>query len=167
MVRELMTLFQAYNKGNITDRVRKLNSIYHTRLSNGSLNKIENWLEENGDKFENRVRRKGDYNVVMELVSCEGKKNSSWFIFSTKYCGFINPEVYPIYDSLIAVVLERLNADSAFYSTEPLSLEKTVKNKCDYDKFVGVIDSFKNEFHLKGCSYKEIDKFLWLVGKNI
>ena len=39
--------------------------------------------------------------------------------------------------------------------------------RCDYVSVKKVIDDFKNLPKLKECTYREIDKSLWVVGKNI
>ncbi len=162
--KELIRLFSIFDENEIEHRVRRLNADYHTRLWEDHIACIVDFLKESGLSFENRVKA-GEITAVHDLATCGGK---NWFVFTTKYCSFVNPNYYPIYDALIAGVLERFQEMNQFYNTEEsLNLEKLVRDPCDYELFKGIIGKFMNAYNLQGCSYKELDKFLWLVGKNL
>lgn len=75
---------------------------------------------------------------------------------------------YPIYDSQVnkALTWFKKNGDRGFYSKSYLCLEKK-RQGCDYKGFRGVIEEYKKCYELDEVSNKELDKFLWIVGKNM
>lgn len=166
---ELKSLFASEPTAEIiSNRVHRLNAIYHTRLGGDQMEVLVSQLQGAGHVFEDRIKS-GDSDVI-EIIARYGGRN--WFVFATKYCSFVKPEFYPIYDGLIGSVLEKFEEKLHFIkskevkSKKPLKLER-YRNKCDYVSIKTVIDDFKNLPKLKGCTYRDIDKFLWLVGKNM
>ena len=101
---ELIRLFSDHSvdKDIIEMRVRRLNALYHTRLRNGQITSLTEYLSSQGSDFEKRILTSAT-DVVNQIAQCGGK---NWFVFATKYCSFVNSEKYPIYDSLVVKALE-------------------------------------------------------------
>ena len=161
---ELRDLFRANNSltNEIIDlRVRRLNALYHTHLWEGHIKNIVQFLTQGGNAFEQQIRS-GEVSVVGKLANI-GNRNC--FVFATKYCSFVNPKEYPIYDSFVANVLLHFHEENPLIENERISFER-IRMDCDYSRFKEIVDVFKNQYKLNNCDYKELDKFLWLVGKN-
>lgn len=107
--------------------------------------------------FDNRLRQ-GDDSLVKEIAEVDGRNNYS---FATKYCSHHQPTLYPIYDRYVADVLDALRRQypAAFSFTHKEELK-------DYSVFRKAIDSIRKEFGLDAYSYKDIDRYLWLLGKE-
>lgn len=160
-LKDLFSSDHALTEERISLRVVRLNALYHIHLWDIHIADIVEFLKQ-GEciKFENRILG-GDLDAVKELAE---RDNRNCFVFATKYCSFANPEIYPIYDSLVASVL------MYFHKMNPLVNGKLdfeeIRQNCDYRSFKSIVDEFKMQYGLERCSYKEIDQFLWLVGKN-
>ena len=76
-----------------------------------------------------------------------------YFSFATKYCSWHNLTAYPIYDSFVAKSL-------AYYGTVVGDLREVGNLKASIDKLV-------SRDNLAGFTYKQLDKFLWLRGKEL
>ena len=161
---ELKELFEDHNKlmeDTISLRVRRLNALYHTHLWKKHITEIVRFLHKTGIDFEKRILS-GDLAVIKELAD---RKDRNCFVFATKYCSFVNPDEYPIFDSLVGKVLKH------FHERKPLvegalDCEK-IRLNYEYEKYKELINEFRTQYGLEDCPYKEIDKFLWLVGKNV
>ena len=161
---ELKELFEDHRKLTediISSRVRRLNALYHTHLWEKHITEIVRFLHKTSIDFENRILS-GDLAVIKELAD---RKDRNCFVFATKYCSFVNPKEYPIFDSLVGKVLKH------FHERKPLMDGalgcEGIRLKFEYEKYKEVINEFRTQYGLEKCSYKEIDKFLWLVGKNV
>lgn len=86
-------------------------------------------------------------------------KERNFYSFATKYCSHHKPDVYPIYDRYVDKVLRYLRNTYQFSDFINDELK-------DYKRFVEIIDDFKSFFGLNEFSYKKIDRYLWLVGKE-
>ena len=106
---------------------------------------------------------KRDTSIVDEMVA-EVKRitGRSAYSFATKYCSHHKPELYPIYDSYVDILLR-------YYR------DHNTKGFCFADKDLQHYASFcKVEQRFAECyglnlpefTAKEIDKFLWQVGKK-
>ena len=149
----------------IPSRVTTLNAHYHTRLHGNTTKAIIEYLKQHGPELEQKLRDSNfpDYSIAGAIASCEGHNN---FSFATKYCSFVNPDVYPIFDNQVCRVLNFFQRRDGFYKNRWLRLED-VRQECDYQEFVKIIDAYKAHYKLGSCTYREIDKFLWLVGVNV
>lgn len=108
-------------------------------------------------KIEARLA-KGDVSLVDELqnVNIQGK-NHKFYSFASKYCSHHNPKDFPIYDNYVAKILRHFRDVNKFIKRKDL---KTYKN------FVETLDCFTKYYGLEGFSRKEIDRYLWLLGKH-
>ncbi len=92
----------------------------------------------------------------IQKVSIRGVERH-FYSFASKYCSHHNPDDYPIYDSYVDEVLR-------YFFKEELSLKND--DLKDYDKFKSVILAFKKKFSLQNYTFKEIDRYLWQLGKE-
>ena len=118
------------------------------------------FLSSEGSRIENKIKD-GNVDVVEQIARCGGEK---WFAFATKYCSFVNPGEYPIYDSLVTKPLVEFNKQNTF-TDEKLDFER-IRQECNYGKYKGIVTAFRDKY-CEGREYKDIDKFLWIVGKNM
>lgn len=112
--------------------------------------------------------RQGDLTLVSDIahvwVGKQGKSKTErcFYSFATKYCSHHQPEKYAIYDNYVEKVLvdfnkkERGDRFSCF----------TLKNLKDYKNFIRVIRDFQNHFGLTQFTLKELDQYLWQLGKK-
>ena len=110
-------------------------------------------------KIDERLRQ-GDATLVNEIqnVTINGVTRK-FYSFSTKYCSHHNPNEYPIYDSYVEKVLKY------FRKTDKFSKFKNADLK-DYQKFKNIIIAFREYYGLEEFNLKEIDQYLWQLGKE-
>ena len=107
----------------------------------------------------------GDPALVHDIASGHGIVSKSgkelcFFSFATKYCSHHNEHAFPIFDSYVEkVLLHYRNADrfTAFRNNE-------LRN---FPTFKRVILDFQQAYQLDAFSLKQIDKYLWLLGKKL
>lgn len=100
----------------------------------------------------------GDRNLVEEIAVVDNRRNYS---FATKYCSHHKPELFPIYDRYVADVLHEMRR------REPGNFRFRSKDALkDYMTFCEAIDDFSKAYGLEAYSYKEIDRYLWQLGKE-
>lgn len=109
--------------------------------------------------FDDMVRE-GNPDLVERIASIEGVKNRN-YSFATKYCSHHNPEAYPIYDRYVADVLMFLR--KKYPDIMPFRKRDELK---DYTTFVSAIEAVRQHFGLENYSYKDIDRYLWQLGKD-
>lgn len=111
--------------------------------------------------IDNRLA-KGDLSLVEEIAHVKvGKeqKERNLYSFATKYCSHHQPSKYAIYDNYVEKVLIFFKDRDKFSKFENKELK-------DYPKFISIIKQFKKHYNLSKFSLKEIDKYLWLFGKE-
>lgn len=101
----------------------------------------------------------GDVTLVSDLqkVTINGVEQN-FYSFSTKYCSHHKPLEYPIYDSHVEKVL------CYFRDRDGFAKFKTPELK-DYEKFEGTLIDFRSFYGLDQYNLKEIDKYMWQLGK--
>ena len=103
----------------------------------------------------------GDIKLVRELGNVKIGNNKRYFYsFATKYCSHHNPIAFPIYDSYVERVLLYFNKIDKFSSFKRIDLK-------DYRKFKEVLIDFQRFYKLERFNLKELDRYLWLLGKEI
>jgi len=114
---------------------------------------------------------KGDIGVIEKIAKKDGKgkfefqgKNGKiikrkFYSFATKYASFHQPDKYPIFDSNVktALIYFKKNCEKFAFDDEDLT---------KYNKFVGIIKNFKEVF-CSISSFRDIDKYLYLVGREL
>lgn len=108
---------------------------------------------------------KGDIELVMKLrettfVNKNGDvKKKDFYSFATKYCSHHQPTLYPIYDGYVDKVLRYFRNKDKFDDFRNDYLK-------DYGKFKSIISEFQKKYKLEEFSFKELDRYLWQIGKR-
>lgn len=160
----IIKLFKAFPKNdNIEDvllKISVINDMYSTNIL-GTFKMAEHILERNIDNG----LKNGEPEVVHQIAKGHGirtKKNNkelNFYSFATKYCNWHNQESYAIYDSFVEKVL------LAYKRKDKFSNFKTSDLK-DFSRFKEIISDFSDYYGLTKHNLKEIDKFLWIYGKE-
>ena len=102
----------------------------------------------------------GDTTLVddIKVVTISGK-TLSFYSFATKYCSHHKPLDYPIYDSYVDGVLRYYRKSDRFASFQNGDLK-------EYASFKAILEAFREFFHLDKYNLKELDKYLWQLGKK-
>ena len=100
----------------------------------------------------------GDLTLVEDIADKKvlGRRNYS---FASKYCSHHNPEQFTIYDSYVDKVLRHFRRVDKFAKFKNADLK-------DYVKFRGILEEFKVYYSLEQYNLKDLDKYLWLLGKE-
>lgn len=103
---------------------------------------------------------RGDVTLVDDIkdVNISGK-TLSFYSFATKYCSHHKPLDYPIYDSYVDEVLRYYRKADRFASFQNGDLK-------EYACFKAILEEFRSFYHLERYNLKELDKYLWQVGKK-
>ncbi|MDO4959060.1 MAG: hypothetical protein Q4E68_07395 [Prevotellaceae bacterium] len=99
----------------------------------------------------------GDITLVNEIAKVPGRPR--YYSFATKYCSHHFPTLYPIYDNNVELVLKYFRKKDEFVSFKNEDLK-------DYSKFVEIINAFRIKYELTQFNYKELDIYLWQLGKK-
>ena len=104
---------------------------------------------------------KGDLSLVDDIAHIEANgKDHFFYSFATKYCSHHQPKRYAIYDSYVEKVLVSMNCRQhkhyANFKREDLK---------NYETYMTVIEAFQQEFGLVEYDIKQLDKYLWQLGK--
>lgn len=97
-------------------------------------------------------------NKIAKIKMANGKIYN-FYSFASKYCSHHYPENYPIYDSYVEKILIYFKKEFNFYKFKREDLK-------DYKQFKIILQEFSKYFDLEIYSLKEIDKYLWQVGKE-
>ena len=102
----------------------------------------------------------GDVTLVsaIQKVRINGVEKN-FYSFATKYCSHHNPLDYPIYDSYVEKMLCFFRNQDAFASFRTEDLK-------DYVIFKGALIDFRAFYGLEKYNLKEIDKYIWQLGKE-
>lgn len=108
-------------------------------------------------KIDARLKQ-GDCSLVDDIacITINGKDHH-FYSFATKYCSFHQPKLFAIYDSYVDKVLLTMN------KRNPFTNEKNLRDK--YKSFASAIHGFQKHFGLDQLSLKELDQYLWQIGK--
>jgi hypothetical protein len=107
----------------------------------------------------------GDPSVVHRISTghrIKSKKRNSeliFYSFATKYCNWHNLEAYPMYDRFVEKSLMAYQKEDKFYKFKKSDLRI-------YPTFIEIIRAFIDFYGLNGRSLREVDKFLWIYGKE-
>lgn len=152
--------FYTYTKNNIIEdilvKVATLNDFYSTNIYN-TFSVAKNILNLNIDERLDIC----DISLVNDIakVKMDDGKIKNFYSFATKYCSHHKPLDYPIYDSYVEKVLKYFRDQDKFYKFKNSDLK-------DYEKFKEILIEFKKYYKLDEFTLKDIDKYLWLFGKE-
>lgn len=109
--------------------------------------------------IDERLKR-ADETLVNDIanVTINGKRKFL-YSFATKYCSHHLPKEFPIYDSYVEKVLMHFCKKDGFSKFKREDLK-------DYLKFKNILIQFKSFYNLDEYNLKEIDKYLWQLGKE-
>lgn len=102
----------------------------------------------------------GDEALVKEIA--EGENLNRNYSFATKYCAHHQPDAFPIYDRYVDDVLWFLHSE--YPGLMPFRHRKELQE--DYLTFKRSVAAVRDEFGLDGYSFKDIDRYLWQLGKD-
>ena len=103
---------------------------------------------------------KGDTTLVNDIAKLKiNGVDKNFYSFATKYCSHHYPEVFPIYDSFVEKCL------MYFYKKDKFCIFKKEDLK-DYTKFKSVLICFKKYYGIDEYNLKDIDRYLWQLGKD-
>lgn len=132
-----------------------LNDFYSTNIFN-SYSMAKHIVELDIDE---RLKRE-DLSLVNDIASLKiNGKVKDFYSFATKYCSHHNDKVYPIYDSYVKKILLYFKSRDGFSDFDGQDLK-------DYVKFCKVINDFQNFYNLGNYTVKELDRYLWQLGKK-
>ncbi len=94
--------------------------------------------------------------TLVDDIKAVGDRNH--YSFATKYCSHHNPLEYPIYDSYVEKVLKHFRDVDAFASFEMWELKQ-------YPRFKEIVLQFRTFYSLTHYTLKEIDQYIWQLGK--
>ena len=105
--------------------------------------------------------RTGDISLVNEIASVkmENGDEKNFYSFATKYCSHHQPLKYAIYDSYVEKVLKYYRNADGFSKFNDAELK-------DYMVFSNVLIDFRSFYHLEAYSLKDLDRYLWQLGKD-
>lgn len=102
----------------------------------------------------------GDASLVDDIADMTiGGKKRRFYSFASKYCSHHKPTLFPIYDSFVDKVLRYFRKQDRFCSFA----DEDLKN---YPRFIGVLDAFQEFYHLEAFNKKDLDRYLWQLGKR-
>lgn len=102
----------------------------------------------------------GDISAVSNIQFVTiGGKIKNFYSFASKYCSHHNSKDYPIYDSYVDRILRYFRKCHKFSDFKNEDLK-------DYVKFKGIIIEFQRFYGLNEYSLKQIDQYLWQLGKE-
>jgi hypothetical protein len=102
----------------------------------------------------------GDLGLVNKIAKVKiGGKNKNFYSFATKYCSHHKPMDYPIYDSNVEKVLMHFLKKDKFYEFKKGDLR-------NYPKFKDILLKFREYYNLGEYNLKDIDKYLFQVGRK-
>ncbi|WP_433221460.1 hypothetical protein ACQP00_20695 [Dactylosporangium sp. CS-047395] len=100
--------------------------------------------------------------LIEQIANIEiGGKRRRNFSFATKYCSFHRPDLYPIYDSLVAEVLNTLLKQGETFD----SFTPGERWMADYAIWHRSVSRFRRYYGLDEFSIRDIDKYLWTLAK--
>lgn len=104
----------------------------------------------------------GDLSLINDIaINTFNDKQLRFYSFATKYCANHYPDKFPIYDSFVDLVLRRLRKRDNLLKFKNDDLK-------NYFNFKDIIDDFIRVYNFpKDTSYRDLDIYLWLLGKDV
>lgn len=132
-----------------------LNNAYHTGIKDKDLHILCKHIA-SIDNLDSLID-KGNFSAVLQIGLTPSSINNC-FSFASKYCSWHNPDAFPIMDRF---------SRGSLYSFCSIKNHKIKKRDLyDYFRYVEIYQQFISLCDFHNISYKDIDKFLWLYGKE-
>jgi len=160
----LKIAFEAMNKNNDVDeigvKVAALNGLYSTNIF-GIVQVARHIVSLDIDAT--LAEHTPDPDLIEKIANVViGGKRRRNYSFATKYCNFHRPDVYSIYDSLVAGVLNTLLKQGETFDNFAPG-EQWVANYAIWHRS---IVRFRTHYGLEEFSIRDIDKYLWMLAKE-
>lgn len=110
-------------------------------------------------KIDDRLKLR-DLSLVDEIATVStNNRVIRNYSFATKYCSHHYSDTYPIFDNYVSKILLHFSKTDKFdkFSKDDLR---------NYERFVEIIYKFREFYQLENYSIREIDIYLWLLGKE-
>lgn len=102
----------------------------------------------------------GDPTLVNDIAHVTiGGKPKTFYSFASKYCSHHNAVEFPIYDYFVDKMLVYFQKKDKFSNFKANDLK-------DYVKFKEVLNDFKKFYDIDNYNLRDIDKYLWIAGKE-
>ena len=110
-------------------------------------------------KIDKRLEQ-GDPSLVNDIarVNISGKEKT-FYSFASKYCSHHNNIEFPIYDYFVDRMLVYFQKKDKFSNFKRDDLK-------DYVKFKNILIDFKKFYDIDEFNLRDIDKYLWIAGKE-
>ena len=102
--------------------------------------------------------KEGDITLVNDIAYVPALERRC-YSFASKYCSHHNPNQFPIYDNYVDRVLRHFRKVDKFAKFKNDDLK-------DYVKFNSILKEFATYYSLEQYSLKQLDRYLWLLGKE-
>ena len=110
-------------------------------------------------KIDKRLNE-GDPTLVNDIAHITiNDKEKFFYSFATKYCSHHNNTEFPIYDYFVDRMLMYFKAKDKFSYFKQADLK-------DYVKFKKILIDFKKYYNIDEYNLRDIDKYLWIAGKE-
>lgn len=104
--------------------------------------------------------KSGDLSLVNDIANVKiSGVEKHFYSFATKYCSHHNNVDFPIYDSYVEKILIYFRKKDKFYDFK----NEDLKN---YEIFKVVLIEFKKYYNIEEYNLKDIDRYLWQLGKD-
>jgi hypothetical protein len=97
-------------------------------------------------------------NKISKVEMNDGR-TINFYSFATKYCSHHKPKVYPIYDYYVEKILMYFKGKDSFSDFKRDDIR-------EYARYRDIIIEFQQFYGLKKYNLKQIDKYLWQLGKE-
>lgn len=143
---------------NVLIKVSALNDLYNTNILSSYIVPVAKHIV--CLNIDSILAKPGPDLTLVNKIADKKKIGKEYYSFAAKYCSFHFPEKFPIYDS---------NVDKALwhFKGKCKSCNFTRKSLKCYSTFYDVLMEFKNFYGLEECTLKQIDQYLWQVGKEL
>lgn len=103
----------------------------------------------------------GCFAVVEDIAGFKvGDTERRCYSFATKYCALHQPDIYPMFDSMVRRALVAYRQESGFS-------EFTADRLRTYSRFVAVLEEFKAAYGVRNVPWTALDKYLWKIGRHL
>ena len=111
--------------------------------------------------IDERLNR-GDFTLVKDIAKVKvgnPPKSRNFYSFATKYCSHHHPYKYAIYDNYVEKLLWEFQKRDKYSHY----LRSDLK---DYPTYMRVIRDFQKHYGLEQFNVKQLDQYLWQLGKK-
>ena len=154
------------NRDVVEQRVRRLNAIYHARVSMEDQSVLVKRICEL--KIEEKARNpEVNVELVCRLARYGRGLRNNHLSFVSKYFSFCNPDVYPLFDGNVMAYLKKINDEYHFIGDFRNNEYGSISASANYDRFIEIWSAFRNlSDDLKSVNVNDLDKYMWIKGST-